>query len=140
MSPLVLDTNVVSELMKGTACDDRVRSWVRAVARDDRYTTAITVAEVLLGIELLPDSARKTALLSAASETFASFGERVIAFDGRSAAKYPDVCLARRAAGTPVKELDAQIAAICLAHSCALATRSVKDFTGVNLPLVNPWD
>ncbi len=139
MSLVVLDTNVVSELMKGPTGDQQVRAWVRSVSRADRYTTAITVAEVLLGIALIPDGARKTDLYTAATEVFAGFGDRLIAFDGHAAEQYAKVVAVRTATGAPIKELDAQIAAICLAKSCTLATRNVKDFVGIGLPLVNPW-
>ncbi len=139
MTVVVFDTNVVSELMKGSAGDEQVRAWVRSVSRAERHTTAITVAEVLLGVALIPDGARKTELYTAAAEAFASFGERVIAFDGHAAQQYAAVVATRTAVGAPIKELDAQIAAICLTHSCTLATRNVKDFVGIGLPLINPW-
>ncbi len=139
MTAVVLDTNVVSELMKGSTCDAQVRAWVQSVSSAERYTSAITVAEILLGIALLPDSARKTKLHTAARDVFAGFGERVIPFDGLAAQQYAIVVAARTAAGAPIKELDAQIAAICRARGSALATRNVKDFIGIELALINPW-
>ncbi len=96
-------------------------------------------AEILLGIVLLPDGARKTKLHTAARDVFAGFGERVIPFDGLAAQQYALVVAARTAVGAPIKELDAQIAAICRARGSALATRNVKDFNGIELPLINPW-
>ncbi len=65
--------------------------------------------------------------------------DRVIPFDGLAAQQYAIVVAARTAAGAPIKELDAQIAAICRARGSALATRNVKDFVGIELQLINPW-
>ncbi len=139
MAAVVLDTNVVSELMKGSTCDSQVRAWVQSVSRGQRYTSAITFAEILLGIALLPDGTRKNQLDTAARGVFAGFGERVIPFDGLAAQQYAIVVAARTTAGAPIRELDAQIAAICRASGSALATRNVKDFIGIELPLINPW-
>ena len=135
---IVADTNVVSELMRAEP-SPAVRSWVLARGRDEVRITAITVAEVLYGIERLPDGRRKAALRDAASEVFDRFTEDVLPFDTAAAMVYPEIVSHRDRQGTPISGYDAQIASICRARDARLATRNVKDFAGVGIALVDPW-
>ncbi len=59
---IVLDTNVVSELMRATPADVVV-DWVDRQSATDVHLTAITVAELLYGVARLPDGSRKTDLV-----------------------------------------------------------------------------
>jgi predicted nucleic acid-binding protein len=93
---IILDTNVVSELMR-PGPDARVREWVSGRRADELGTTAITVAEIRHGIERLPDGKRKESLLSAATDLFAGFGDLVRPFDAPAAAWFGRV-MVRRAA------------------------------------------
>ena len=68
-----------------------------------------------------------------------TFAGRVLPFEAESAAYYAEILALRRRAGSPVEPLDAQIAAICLQHGSALATRNTRDFTGLGLAVVDPW-
>jgi len=69
---IVVDTNVVSELMKAEP-NDSVRRWTLAQPGAALYTTAITLAEILYGIERLPSGQRKEFLRSTATDVFATF-------------------------------------------------------------------
>jgi predicted nucleic acid-binding protein len=135
---IILDTNVVSELMR-PAPDDRVRQWASGRRADELGTTAITVAEIGHGIERLPDGQRKAALLSAATDLFAAFGDLIKPFDALAAAWFGPVMVRRSGLGLPIEGFDAQIAAICRAHGAALATRNVKDFLETGVDIVDPW-
>lgn len=135
---IILDTNVVSELMRPEP-DPRVRQWVSGRRADELGTTAITVAEIRHGIERLPDGRRKETLLSAATDLFAGFGDLVQPFDARAAAWFGPVMVRRARVGLPIHGFDALIAAICRAHGAALATRSVKDFAETGIEIVDPW-
>lgn len=135
---IVLDTNVVSELMRPTP-SPRVETWVRARSSDELYTTSITVAEISYGIERLPDGARKTLLASTAQQLFSAFAEHVLAFDAVAASVYGSVVSDRDRAGAPIDGFDAQIASVCRAHGAALATRNVKDFRAAGIDVVDPW-
>ena len=136
---VVLDTNVVSELMRGRDADKNVRTWITGVHQSQRITTAITVAEILHGIERLPLGRRKENLSDAASVIFSEFSETVAPFDLLAAQAYADVVDSRARAGAPISGFDAQIAAICLTGNHALATRNTKDFEALGIDLVNPW-
>lgn len=134
---IVLDTNVISELMR-PAPDALVVSWVDA--RDDLAVTATTVAELLYGAARLPTGERKTKLTAAIHELVdARLKDRLLAFDGDAASHYAQIAAARERAGRPVSMADAQIAAICRRSHAPLATRNVRDFEGAGITLVNPW-
>jgi len=135
---LVLDTNVVSELMRA-APDARVRKWVAEVESEVVYTTSITLAEVRFGIARLPTGRRRALLEAAADDVFGTFADRVLPFDAAAATHYGDVVVEREQRGAPITGFDAQIAAICRGHGAALATRNTADFSGLGLELVDPW-
>jgi len=124
---IILDTNVVSELMRPEP-DYRVRQWIGARRADELGTTAVTVAEIRHGIERLPDGRRKEGLLSAATDLFAAFGHLVHPFDALAAGWFGLVMVRRAGLGLPIEGFDAQIAAICRARGATLATRNVKDW------------
>lgn len=136
--PIVLDTNVVSELMRA-APDAYVTGWVRAVPPAMVYTTSVTLAEVRFGIARLPVGRRRTLLADTADDVFGTFADRVLAFDAAAADHYADVVVEREHAGAPIAGFDAQIAAICRSHRASLATRNIDDFSRLGLDLIDPW-
>lgn len=136
---IVVDTNVVSELMRPSP-SGRVRDWIRSQPGRDVYTSAVTVAEVLYGIERLPPGRRQAELWSAATELFDEFADQVLDFDAAAAAQYSLIVSGRERSGLPIDGFDAQIAAICRANGAALATRNVADFRQTGIDVINPWD
>ena len=136
---IVLDTNVLSELMRPRPSAEVVR-WVDVQPATQLFTSAITEAEVFYGIELLPKSRRRENLLAAAEAMFAEdFAERVLAFDGEAARAFAKIAVRRRAMGKPISHADAQIASIVQIHSATLATRNVADFESCGIRLIDPW-
>jgi predicted nucleic acid-binding protein len=135
---IVVDTNVVSELMRSSPSAGVVR-WVRDRKPGELFTTAITIAEVLYGIARLPDGRPKTLLESTAKDVFTAFADQILAFDARAAQEYAAVVSVRERVGAPIDGFDAQIAAICRSHGATLATRNVKDFENTGVPVVDPW-
>lgn len=136
---IVLDTNVISEIFRPSP-EPRVIDWLVSQTGDVAIS-AITLAELLAGVRRLPDSRRKDELAERIEEAVAPYrGSRsVLAFDDGAAERYADVLASREAAGAPISTADAQIAAICLAHDAACATRNVKDFAHTGVELVDPW-
>lgn len=134
---IVVDTNVVSELMRPSP-SPVVVGWVRRSERE-LYTTSITLAEIRYGIERLADGRRKELLRSIAEEVFADFEERVLPFDAKAAVLYATIVSDRDRAGLPIDGFDAQIVSICRAHRAALATRNSKDFQGTGTDVIDPW-
>jgi predicted nucleic acid-binding protein len=135
----ILDTNVVSELMRPEP-SETVERWVSIQPAESLYITSITQAEILHGILLLPKGKRRLLLEQAADGMFAEdFGERILPFGAESARLYAQIAAGRRRAGRPISHFDAQIAAIARLHGATLSTRNVDDFTDCGVTLVNPW-
>lgn len=137
---ILLDTNVLSELMRPTP-DPRVVAWLDQRQPSEYWVNAVTVAEIGLGIALLPDGKRKTAIAELASQMFSEdFSGRCLPFDQEAALVYALIVAARKRLGQPISVEDAQIAAIAVTHRCLLATRNTRDFQAIaGLSLINPW-
>jgi toxin FitB len=135
----ILDTNVISELMKAAPAESVMR-WMTASSATDLYTTSITQAEILYGIMLLPAGKLRTAFETAASEMFAhNFAGRVLSFGSDAAHLYARIASIRSQAGHPISTLDAQIAAIAFSAGAAIVTRNTNDFADCGVKVVNPW-
>lgn len=135
---IVVDTNVISELMRPSP-SPVVLSWVRSRDQRDLYTTSVTVAEISYGIERLDVGRRRTDLKSAAEQIFATFGDYVLPFDRAAAMQYAAIVSTREREGSPIDGFDAQIAAICAVRKAKLATRNLEDFRDTGIELTNPW-
>lgn len=135
----VLDTNVLSELLREQPHEGVMR-WFSTQPPATLFTTCVTQAEMMLGARLLPSGKRRQALESALMSMFAEdFVQRLWPFDTSAVPAYVDIVAARRAAGRPVSQFDAQIASIARSRGAALATRNVDDFAGCGIRIVDPW-
>jgi toxin FitB len=135
---IILDTNVVSELMRPEPAP-QVASWVRTRDRRDLHTTSITLAEIRLGIARLPDGRRKQVLLDTADDIFRTFADQVLPIDEAAAECYATIASKRERAGTPIPGFDGLIAAVCRSRGAALATRNLRDFDGTGIEVMDPW-
>ncbi len=136
---IVLDTNVVSEIMRPKPTL-KVSRWLKSYAVKDIFISALSVTELRFGAELLPDSSDKSILNDRIDHILRSlFEERILSF-GTQAAERCAVLMASKRAFTPfVKIIDLQIAATALTNGFAVATRDVKDFQHDTLRVINPW-
>ena len=135
---IILDTNVVSELMRPEP-SPQVAAWVRDRDRRELRTTSITVAEIRYGIARLPEGRRKQVLLTAASDIFQTFEDQVLPVDATAAEHYAIIASGRERSGKPISGFNALIAAVCRSHGAALATRNFSDFDGTGVEIVDPW-
>ena len=137
---IVLDTNVLSELMRPRPSSQVVR-WVGDQPTAELFTTAITEAEIFYGIELLPKGKRRDGLLAAAEAMFVEdFAGRILAFDSQAARVFSRIASERRDLRKPITHADAQIGSIVQLHKATLATRNVGDFANCGTRLINPWE
>ncbi|MGA9471963.1 MAG: type II toxin-antitoxin system VapC family toxin [Terriglobales bacterium] len=137
---IVLDTNVISEAML-PAPNGKVRQWLSAQPSQQLFTSTVSLAEILYGLEILPLGKRRAALSAIAETMFATlFAQRILVFDPLAAREFPAIAAGRRLRGRPISVLDAQIAAIVKANGATLATRNTLDFEGCGVRLVNPWE
>ena len=140
MQGVLLDTNVLSELMRPQP-SSMVLAWFSQQKDTEFYTSAITEAELLLGVALLPGGKRRDAIAGAVEQMFdQDFVGRCLPFDELAAHEYAALVATRNKAGMPISTEDAQIAAIALRHGLSLATRNTKDFRKISeLVLLDPW-
>jgi len=136
---IILDTNVVSELVRPVPSVHVVR-WIASQPALLLYTTSITQAEMMYGMEILTKGKKKKPLETALSGMFEEdFRDRVLGFDSGCTKFYAEIASARKTLGHPISQFDAQIAAIARARKAPLATRNTADFADCGLKLINPW-
>jgi predicted nucleic acid-binding protein len=137
---IILDTNVLSELMRSHP-NEYVLQWIATHTTANLFITALTQAEILYGLQLLPKGKRRTSLKKAAESMFdIDFAGRILSFNVDAAKQFATIAAKRRAIGRPISQIDAQIAAIVRFHNAILATRNVSDFEECEIIIVNPWE
>jgi predicted nucleic acid-binding protein len=134
----LLDTNVVSELRRTARCDVFVARWAAAADPQMQFLSAISVLELQIGVMRVErrDAASGILLRQWLDErVLATFADRILPVDTK-------VARACAALHVPDRrpERDALIAATALHHRLTLVTRNVKDFAGLGLELLNPWE
>ncbi len=136
---IIIDTNVLSEIVKPVPAP-KVLTWFASQSPERLYTTTVTQAEILFGIELLPKGRRRDALRDNVTVMFEkAFGGRLVSFDESAAHAFAIIAAAHRMGGRTVSGMDSQIAAIALSRNAALATRNSKDFVDCGIELIDPW-
>ncbi|TDK37062.1 type II toxin-antitoxin system VapC family toxin [Rhizobium deserti] len=136
---ILVDTNVISELMK----DDRhraVEDWLDLQVKERLYAPAISLGEIVYGIEKLPEGNRKSRLRLLMKDIFAyQFTDRVLPFDEQAAYAYGRIVAAARARGKSILIADGQIAAIAEVNGLTVATRDTAPFEAAGVPVIDPW-
>jgi predicted nucleic acid-binding protein len=136
----LLDTNVISETIAPRP-EPRVIAWFSTVAQEELFIPVVAKAELLFGVLVLPSGRRREALSAMIDAWFEPYeGGAILPFTTREARTYAAIVADRRAHGRPVRELDAQIAAIAATQNLAVVTRNVADFDGCGVPVINPWE
>jgi predicted nucleic acid-binding protein len=136
---IILDTNVISALMRSEP-DPAVVRWLDALPPESLWTTAITVFEVRLGLEVLAAGRRRRLLEAAfAAALEEDFAGRVLPFDQAAAQAAGRIAAERRRAGKTVEVRDVQIAGIATARKSAVATRNLRHLEGLGVDLLDPW-
>lgn len=136
---IVLDTNVISEPMKAKG-SPVVRAWLDRQAAETLYLTATSLAELMIGVEILPAGKRKRRLAAALAELLMTlFGPRILPFDRDAAMIYATVVGRARRSGQIISVADGQTAAIAAARGFSIATRDTIPFTAAGLPVIDPW-
>lgn len=135
----VIDTNVVAEIFRPVP-DPNVEAWLETSKPSNLYVTAITKAESLTGLALMPEGRRKQSLHALMHAFFENrLKTPVLAFDSRGAEYFAEIVAGRYRRGLPIGEFDAQIAAIARSHEFAVVTRNVADFEHCGIEIIDPW-
>lgn len=136
---ILLDTNVISELMRAKP-NPHVLAWVDEQPGRLLMISSISVAETLYGLARMPDGKRKEALREVAMAIIEEdFAGQVLPFDKDAAVHYAELAAMSEVKGRAAGVADAQIAAIARLHEATIATRNVRHFEVFGVPLVNPW-
>lgn len=136
----LLDTNVLSEMLRQRPAA-AVGQWFTRQPGDTLFVSVVTQAEMMLGARLLPAGRRRAALQATLEAMFTEeFASRVLPFTPQAVPAYTDIVARRRAAGRPIAQFDAQIAATARSAGLRLATRNLRDFELCGVDVINPWD
>jgi toxin FitB len=136
---IVLDTNVLSALMQQQP-DPQVVAWLDDQPAESIWLNSITLFEARYGLALLAQGQRKSLLVQRFEELLQDdLQNRVLLFDINAASHAAQLAADRKARGRPVDMRDTFIAGIALARRATLATRNVRHFDDLSVPVVNPW-
>ena len=137
---ILLDTNVVSEVMK-TRPAEAVVAWLNGQDSEKLHVSAITIGEIAYGLRVLPDGKRRSGLRERFERFVAlAFDQRVLAYDESAARIYGELMGDRKELGLPMSVPDGQIAAIARLNHLAVATRNVLDFEHCGIDVLNPFE
>jgi predicted nucleic acid-binding protein len=136
----LVDTNVPSELTRETP-DARVVAFLRKAGKESLFLSVMTLGEICKGIDLLPASQKRNALQDWLEVDVRSwYAGRILPVTESIAERWGHLAARAKQQGIAVKVVDAVIAATALEHGLTLVTRNVKDFAGLGVVLLNPWD
>jgi hypothetical protein len=135
----ILDTNVVSEFMLHSP-NPKVLGWLDSQPRSSLWTTAITIFEIRLGLQIMPSSKRRDALNERFEEVLSRMNEQIAPFDTEAAQQAASLMASRKMQGRPRDLRDTMIAGIVLARRTSLATRNTAHFDDIAAPLIDPWN
>lgn len=136
---ILLDTNVISEVMK-LRPEAAVMAWIDAHDGYDLCTCTIVAAEIFSGLDLMPAGRRQVQLREKTEFMFSNlFAGRILGFDLPAARAYGTILKSRKVIGRPIDQTDAFIGAIALANGTKLATRNTSHFGEIGIDVVNPW-
>jgi predicted nucleic acid-binding protein len=136
---IILDTNVISELMRARPAPI-VLEWSRAQPLRELATTSISLAEIRHGLARLPFGRRRRELeIRFNSLASRGFSSRVFDFDSAAADAFGDLMVARERAGRRLEGFDGLIAAIAKSRGLPVVTRDIDDFAGCGIQVISPW-
>ena len=136
---IILDTNVVSELMRVRRLSP-VPQWLAQSSWSELYLTTITEAELFFGAERLAHGKQRRELEGKLEQLFRlQFRNRVLPFDSAAARNFAEIAAVKKRIGRPYQYPDAQIAAIARSRGAAVATRNVRDFEHCGIQVIDPW-
>lgn len=137
---ILLDTNILSELMRPDPAPV-IEQWLARLGETPLATTSITISEIAFGLERLEDGRRKKDLIARFDQFIAPGGElTILPFDEHAALICGQYRASRERRGLHAPPSDMMIAGIAGALGASLATRNAKDFSGLPITVINPWE
>jgi predicted nucleic acid-binding protein len=140
MSGFLLDTNVISELIKPRP-NPNVTNWVEATDEQLLYLSVLTLGEIRRGIASLPDAGRRIKLETwLDSELVLRFADRILPIDLAIADRWGRLTGTASARKSPLPVIDGLLAATAVHHNLTLVTRDTSHLNGTSVPFFNPWE
>ena len=137
---IILDTNVVSEIMR-TRPNERVTRWLDLQPRASIWTTSVTIFEIRFGLGTMPSTKRRAVLMAGFESWLGKVVQgRIAIYDETAARRAAELAAERQRRGRPGELSDTMIAGIVLASRATLATRNAKHFDDIAKSVVNPWE
>jgi predicted nucleic acid-binding protein len=134
---IILDTDVVSGIMRA---EKEAISWLNRQAASSIWTTAVTIFEIQCGLAVMPSGRRRSTTELAFRKVIEDdLSNRVLSFDRAAANEAAALMVARHRGGRIKESRDTMIAGIALAQNATLATRNVRHFDDLRVPVVDPW-
>jgi predicted nucleic acid-binding protein len=141
MSGYLIDTNVLSEYNRAGGPDAGVKRWLETMERQSQYVSVITLAEIQKGIELLAEGKRRAQLEQWLRQDLeAWFSGRILSVDRQVAGRWASLVAQGTRAGRHLPTVDSLIAATALAYDLTIVTQNTRDFEGIGVTIINPWN
>ena len=139
MSGFLLDTNIISELVKRKP-EPKVTAWIESTDENLLYVSVLTLGEIRKGLVLLRDAARRVVLEAwMDSDLILRFAERILPIDREVADRWGRLAAQAAAVKSPLPVIDGLLAATALHQNLTLVTRNTKDIAVTGVPVFNPW-
>ena len=140
MSGFLLDTNVISELVKPRP-EANVTAWIEGTDESLLYLSVLTFGEIRRGISVLSQSRRRATLEAwLDKDLHARFAGRVLAIDDEVADRWGLLTAAARKSGIVLPVIDGLLAATALEHNLTLVTRDIGQIPTMGVAVFNPWE
>jgi predicted nucleic acid-binding protein len=140
VSGFLLDTNIPTEMTRPFP-QRSVAQWLEDADDDRLYFSVVSLGEILKGIAILPESKRRSQLQQWLNETLRPwFQGRILPVNEPVAERWGWMAGESKLKGRPLKVEDGLIAATALEHGLTVVTRNVKDFEGLGVTILNPWN
>ena len=140
MSGFLLDTNIVSELVKPKP-EPTVTAWIDSTDETLLYLSVLTLGEIRKGIGLLRDASRRVVLEAwLDSDLIWRFVDRILPIDRAVADRWGRLTAEAAVAKSPLAVIDGLLAATALDQNLTLVTRNTKDIVVTGVPVFNPWN
>lgn len=139
MSAFLLDTNVISELIKPKP-EPKVTTWIDGTDEELLFLSVLTLGEIRKGVVLLPRSARRNSLEAWLSKELPiRFSNRILSVDQEVADRWGNLSGLTSARGVHVGVIDGLLAATAIEHNLTMVTRDTRDVAATGVALFNPW-
>lgn len=136
---ILVDTNVISEPLRREP-NAAVIEWLDAQNVETLFLAAISLAEIRLGVAVLPEGRRREWLhQSIEQRVLPLFRGRILPFDDAASKAYASLRARARAPGVAIAPSDGFIAGTAEANGLIVATRDVTPFEAMGIRVIDPW-